>query len=231
MVHEFKLDKFNGPLDLLLSLLQEKKMEISEVAISEVTEQYLSYIDKIEEKIPEELSDFLVVASKLVLLKARSILPNFVPEEEEDGGNIEEQLRLYRAFVEVSKKLNKIWLSPNRSFYRLEPPRKSEGFVWPSNVDKEAMHGSMNKLIIRLKPLKPLPQTRIDRTVSLKERIKYIHDIIKRQKQANFFSLLNDRNNKTELVVSFLALLELMKQKTVKLEQKEVFSDIVISRV
>ncbi|HBU07134.1 MAG TPA: hypothetical protein DEB09_03550 [Candidatus Magasanikbacteria bacterium] len=227
----FKLEQFEGPLDLLLGLIDDEKLNISELALSQVTEQYLRHLDKIEEKKPEDLADFLVVATKLLFLKSRLLLPQFGVEEDE-GPSLEEQLRLYKAFVEASKKLNKSWLDSSiRSVFRVEPPKKPSGFLPPSNFSFESLKESINKLLYRLTPPKPLPRTHIDKSITIKEKIDQIRNLLKKGQSASFSQILNDSKNKTEVIVVFLALLELVKQKTVVLNQGDNFSDIMINKV
>ena len=227
---EIKLEQFSGPFDLLLSLIGEQKMSISEIALSEVTEQYLNYLDKIENNRAEELADFLVVATRLLFLKSKYLLPQFTPEEPE-GPGLEEQLRLYKAFVDASKKINNIWLNNNKSVFRIEPPRKAEGFVPPENLTLDSMYQSMVKLVHRLKPPKPLPQTKIDKTISLKEKINNIRRLLSRRNKIGFREMLSGAENKTELIVGFLALLELVKQSSVVLNQSSSFEDIMIEKI
>ncbi|MFH0857900.1 MAG: segregation/condensation protein A [Candidatus Magasanikbacteria bacterium] len=229
MQQEFVTKQFSGPLDLLLSLLDEEKLDITDIALSEVTEQYLHHVENLEEKDAEELVDFLVIAAKLVLLKSKKLLPQLMPEEE-SGVSLEEQLRLYKKFVEASKEIQKHWDSREKSVFRIEPPRKAEGFVSPENLDISALHESFSKLVQRLKPMKPLPQTTIDRAVSMKQKITAIHDLLKTKKKAYFFDVVENAKNKTDVIVSFLALLELVKQKTVLLKQDDTFSDILIEK-
>jgi segregation and condensation protein A len=230
MKPEIKLEQFSGPLDLLLSLIKDNKCDISKIALSEVTEQYLQYLDKLEENKDEELADFLVVGTRLLFLKSRMLLPQFAPEEE-DGVSLEQQLRLYKAFVDASRKINKLWLNRFRSTFRVEPPRKQTEFLPPTNFSTTNMHQSLLQLIKRLRPLAPLPQTQIDRAISLKERIDKIRKLIITGKKIDFFSLLENAQNRTEVIVSFLALLELVKQKTIMFTQENTFSDISIEKI
>lgn len=224
---EFTLEQFSGPLDLLLSLLDDQKLSISDISLSHVTEQYLYHIEQLEETNAQDLADFLLVATRLLLLKSRALLPQFLPEEDE-GPDLADQLRLYKAFIAASKKVHDVWLSSSRSVFRVEPPRKAEGFVPPQNLTLDEVRKSMVQLVSRLKPRKPLPQTRIDSTVSMKQKIHHIRTLLKNRKKAGFHELVASRQNRTELIVSFLALLELAKQKTVSLHQEETFSDIMI---
>lgn len=230
MIANVKLEQFEGPFDLLLSLIGEQKLSISEVSLSEITEQYLQYLDKIEKNRAEEMADFLVVATRLLLLKSKLLLPQFTLEEEL-GPSLEEQLRLYKAFVEASREINKLWLSDNMSVFRVEPPRKMEYFVPPNNLILDGLHQNMVQLVSRLKPPKPLPETRIDKAVSMKDKVDFIRKLLRKSKRISFNEILNSASNRTELIIGFLALLELVKQRAVALQQTKVFEDIVIERV
>jgi len=229
VVMHFKLDKFSGPLDVLLNLIEEKQMSISELALSEVTEQFLDHLSKIKDKRPEDLADFLVVATRLIFIKSRELLPQ-LGNEEEDGPSLAEQLRLYQAFIGASKKLNQRWNGLQRSVFRVEPPRRPTEFLPPKNFSTENLRLSLEKLIRRLKPLPPLPQTQIDKTVSVKEKIEEIKKLLARVKNASLFGILKGSRSRTELIVSFLALLELVKQERILLKQGDNFGDILIGK-
>ena len=221
--------QFSGPLDLLLSLIAEKKMDIIELALAEVTEQYVTSLAQIDDTNPDELADFLVIATKLLLLKSKSLLPQFFPEEE-DGPSLADQLKLYKAFVDASKVVQKIWEQSPVSYFRKEPVRQPTEFTPPDNLTKDKLHASMVQLVHRLAPLKPLPKVTIDRTVSIAQRIGEIKAMLKKVKQLTFGEMLGKRANKTEVIVGFLALLELVKQRSVVLEQIGSFDDIIVSR-
>lgn len=226
---DLRLEQFSGPLDLLLSLIQEKKIEITEISLSEVTEQYLHYVEQLEESRVHELADFLTVASQLLILKAKRLLPEYFPEEE-DGPSLEEQLRLYKQFVDVSKQINKCWLSGRRSHFRIEPPRVADTFVPPERCTPDTLRQAMVFLVERLTPLKPLPSVRIDKSVSIKEKIASLREALQRVETFYFHEILHSQKNKTEMIMGFLALLELVKQQTVSLNQQENFGDILIKR-
>lgn len=230
-MNEIKLENFSGPLDLLLSLIDNQKLDINEVALSTVTEQYLHHLDKIEEKKPEDLADFLVVATRLLLLKSSRLLPQFGISDEEAGPTLEEQLRLYKAFVEASKKLNKLWLRNRHSIFRIEPPRCPKEFVAAENFGLSSLRESMERLLFKLTPPKPLPQTHIDKAITIKEKIEQIRKIFQTAEKIGFSQLINNNKNRTEVIVSFLALLELVKQKTIALNQDDNFGEIVINKV
>lgn len=230
MKTNFQLEHFSGPLDLLLSLIDEEKLNISDVSLSAVTEQFLNYLERLENKKPEVMADFLVIATRLLLIKSRKLLPQFALEEEE-GPSLEEQLRLYKMFVEAAKKLNKRWEDKNHSVFRVEPPRRPESFTPPKNLSLAALQESMVKLLRRLEPPKPLPQTQIDKTVLLEEKVKSIQALLKKSKNVIFSEILDDSQNRTEIIVTFLALLELVKGKEVALKQKKSFEEIMILKM
>lgn len=231
MAHQFTLEKFSGPLDLLLSLIESEKLSVSDIALSQVTEQYLRYLDALEDRRAEELADFLVVATRLLLMKSRLLLPQFGAEADDEGVTLADQLRLYKVFLDASKKVNRLWLNTDTAFFRIEPPRLPDKFTPPRNITLSTLRAVMLQLITRLTPPKPLPETHIDRTISLKEKLDFIRTLLGRVKEANFHSLLAEAKNRTEIIVSFLALLELVKEKVVAVKQGEQFGDIFITRV
>lgn len=228
---DFITKQFSGPLDLLLILIADQKMSINDIAISEVTEQYVKYVEALDDDAisPEELADFLLVAAKLLLLKSKALLPMFM-KEEEDGPSLADQLRLYKAFVDASKSINTLWLQPPRGYFRVEPMRKAEGFVPPANVTMDSVYRSMVQLVNRLAPPKPLPRTNMDKTVSLREKINTLKALINKHKNMLFHHTIDNLRNKTEVIVSFLALLELVKQQEILFSQETQFGDIFIER-
>ena len=224
-----QLAQFSGPLHLLQTLIDEKKMNISEVALSAVTEQFLRYLEQLEEKNPDEIADFLVVAAKLLLLKSKTLLPQLLPEEEE-GPSLAEQLRLYQRFVEVSRQVNRLWEANYYAVPRIEPPRVVISPEPPENFTLADLKVSMLQLLARLNPPEPLPHTTIDRAVSLKEKIDNIRKLLRSRKTFSFFGTVASQGNRTDLIVGFLALLELFKQQVVGLKQSGSFGDILIRR-
>jgi len=227
---DFKLQQFTGPLDLLLNLVGEQKMNISDVSLSTVTEQYLQYLEKLEEREPEEMADFLLIAARLLLLKSKKLLPQLMPEEDE-GPSLEDQLRLYQAFVEASKKLNKRWLSGVRSDFRVEPPRRPSEFVPPKNLNQTLLQEFFLKLLQRIRPLPELPQARMDKAVSVRDKIETIRALLQKAESVSFRELLGKASNRSEIIASFLALLELVKSENIVLRQKKTFEDILIEKL
>jgi segregation and condensation protein A len=221
------LDQFTGPFSLLLSLIDDEKLSISDLSLSKVTEQYLCYLETLEEKKADELSDFLLVASRLLLLKARMLLPQLQVEEDE-GPGLEEQLRLYKMFLKASHHVEKQWLLGNLSYGRVEALQRTNGFVVPENVSDKTLLDSMHRLLRRIKPPKALAEIHVDRAVSMRETIDRIKHLFKKLESSTFDDMLQEKENTTERVVSFLAILELVKQKIVSLQQQDNFGTIHI---
>jgi segregation and condensation protein A len=230
MTTSVALEKFQGPLDLLLQLIEKEELPIAEISIAEVTDQFVRYLDTLEEMFPEELADFLVIATKLLYLKSKTLLPYLYPEEDE-GPSLAEQLKLYKRYSEASKIIAKLWDNKKLSYGRVEKPVKIEEFVVPSNAQATDLQTSFINLLKRLKPVNPLPKLQIDSTVSIKERIVSIYEAVQKFRSLSFANLLSDASNKTEIIINFLALLELVKAQKIFINQREMFEDLNITIV
>jgi segregation and condensation protein A len=225
-----KLKQFEGPLDLLLSLIEQEQLNISEVSLSEITENFLKTVSEIEDR-TEDLADFLVIATKLLYLKSRLLLPYLYPAEEEGGVGLADQLKLYKRFVDASEHVHELWQRLLVSYGRIEPPLKPEGFFVPANAQAGNLHSAMHLLLKRLKPVNPLPQLSIDRTVSVKEKIESIYEALRKIKQLSFKEMLGKVESRSEVIVTFLAILELVKQEKVAIDQVDSFADMTLTHV
>ena len=229
MPHVFKLEQFEGPLDLLLRMIEEEKMDVTQVALSKVTEQFIQYLIGLEEKQPEELADFLVVASKLLLIKSRVLLPQVVLEE--DGSDLEKQLRIYKEYLEATKILHKIILTKPFEYVKEDyPPMSEKVFVPPNNFGPEDMRLMFAEIIKKIEPYVKLPEETLRKIISTREKYQYIQNLIFNKASLKFRELLEDAQSKSEVVATFLALLELVKQRHVVVKQGELFDEIVIER-
>ena len=231
MSFEVKLEAFDGPLHLLLEIIEAEDLPITEVSLSEVTDSYLAYID--QHTVPtEELADFLIVATRLLLLKSRAILPMEVEAEEEDPSTLALQLRLYKEFVDASKKLEALFDEPVGSFPRAKAAIVKAGEMQVhERLTAEALKESFNVLLKRLEPFFKLQQAAIERVVSVKERLREIHDAILARASMTFKDIVGKGKSRVDVVVSFLALLELVKQRVVHVVQDDAFNDIEIKRI
>lgn len=226
MAHTVKIDRFEGPLDLLLQLIEREELPITDVALAEVTDQYVEHIQHVT--VPsEELADFLVIAAKLLYIKSRLLVPSaaLAPEE---GISLEEQLRMYKEFVEASKGIAARLAEQRFSFSRERAPLPMGVFTPPPGVQGETLRQIFSEIIGSLEPVVRLPQTALERVVSIEERIHYLRELLGEKKRISFGLYLRSAKTKTDVVVSFLALLELMKQRSIRVAQDDLFSDMTI---
>lgn len=232
MAITFQTAKFEGPLDLLLQLVEQEELDITEVALATVADQFVAYVREGKGKIPpEELADFLVVAAKLVYMKSRLLLPSLVAEELEEGPDLATQLRLYQQFVAASRTVNKMWESDRVSFARERRPIVSleKTFSPPPGVTNGLLRDLMQNVIDRLAPLKDLPQQAMKRVMTIQDKIAHFADRLRKHASFRFSSLMEQAKDKSEMVVSFLALLELVKQRVVTVAQSDLFQEIDIA--
>ena len=229
MSYAIKIDHFEGPLDLLLQLVESAELDITKVSLLEVTEPFVKHVEANRGKIPpEELADFLVVAAKLVYLKSKALLPDLHDPSLEEGPDLESQLRMYKAFVEAAKQLGTRWLEGRSMYGRLSRPVKQTEPIFspPTGVDGNFLKELFQKAIRRIEPILELPKAAIERVVTIEEKISSLHERVKKMMRVSFHRFLAESQDRAEMVVGFLALLELIKQKSVTVEQNELFSDI-----
>lgn len=228
--YKVRVEQFEGPLDLLLQLIENKELDITKVSLASVADDYLKFVNTATNIMMEEMADFLVVAAKLILIKSKMLLPNLVLEEEE-GIDLETQLKMYREYVLASQKINKMIKQRNWAYGREKISRLEVlGFFPPKDLDRAKLQEVFLKIIKKIEPFINLPKETLRKTISISEKIDHIKNIITQQVKARFSELVGQAKDKTEVIVSFLALLELVKQKMVDASQENVFEDIMIQK-
>lgn len=230
MSYAVTLDQFEGPLDLLLQLVESEKLTITEISLVKVTEPFVTYIRQNQGVIPpEELADFLVIAAKLLYLKSKMMLPDLHDPELEEGPDLASQLKLYKAFSEASLVLSQRWNESKTLFGRQFRAKKpAPAFLPPQQVDGDLLREYYLKALKRLEPVVKLPKAAIERVVTIEEKIATLKTRIHSMMRMSFQRFLADSHDRYEMVVSFLALLELIKQKEITYEQSELFSEITL---
>ncbi|PIS05433.1 MAG: hypothetical protein COT81_01480 [Candidatus Buchananbacteria bacterium CG10_big_fil_rev_8_21_14_0_10_42_9] len=235
-MHQVKIEQFSGPLDLLLQLIEEQKLEITQVSLAEVTEQYIKTIYEAVDRQhikPGELADFLAVASKLLLIKSKALLP-YLKWEDEEAEDLERQLKIYQEYLEASKAIEKI-IRRKKFGYGRERLLVTEeiGFNPPPSLSKSKLHQVMLAVLnnVERSILPDIPKETIKRTISIQQKIADIRNRILSSASLDFSKILNEAKDKTEIIVSFLAVLELIKQRTVTVEQDGLFTNITINKL
>ncbi|MCK9360866.1 segregation/condensation protein A [Patescibacteria group bacterium] len=229
MAYSVRIEAFEGPLDLLLQLIESEKMEITSISLLQVTEPFVQHVRENHGLIPpEDLADFLVVAAKLVYLKSKAILPHLHDPDLEEGPDLETQLRLYKAFVEASSKIAALEKLGKSSYTRTYRAPKQEGpvFTPPEGVTGAMLQELYRQAIRRIEPLIALPKASMERAITIEEKIEQLRNRVSKLMHSSFHRFLTESQDKHEMVVSFLALLELIKQRIVHVEQETHFSDI-----
>ncbi len=224
-----KIENFEGPLDLLLQLIEDQEMDISQISLAEVTDQYIHYMDEIEKESPEKLADFLVVAAKLLYIKSKVLLPSM--EIEEDAEELEYQLKIYREYLEASQQVQKIISKKKFAYFKDKPVITEPIFSPPQKLTTAKMAEFFRGVLGRLEPIMKIPERSIKKAISIKAKISEIKDLILSKAQLSFHDILTHSKDKSEKIVSFLALLELVKQKDITVDQGGLFTDININRL
>ena len=206
-------------------------LTITEISLAQVTEGYLRYIET-QEVPPSELADFLIVATKLLLIKSQAILPVEQEVFEDDSSKLALQLRLYKEFVDASKILEDLFMNTHTSFERAQADLvKVQPGEIVTNVTSGMLQEAFAGLLKRLEPFFKLQTAALDRVVSVKERLQEIHQAILARANMTFRQIASGGKSKVDIVVSFLALLELVKQQIVHVVQGSAFEEIEIKRV
>lgn len=217
-------------MDLLLQLIEKEDLDINQISLAKISDEFVDYVDK-SSKIPaEELADFLLVASKLIYIKSKSLLPYLVwDDEEEEAMDLANQLKIYKEFLEASKKVEGL-MKQKKYFFVRERVAVPPGFYPPENATPKILGKIFAEILHRIEPLIARGKEIKEKIVSIKQKIEDLRAEIGRRARIGFREFAARAKNKTEVIVSFLALLELIKQKTVDVSQGEMFGDIEISK-
>ena len=233
--YQLKIAGFEGPFGLLLGLIEKRKLFINDVSLAVVTEDYLNYMNKLGGLNPAEIASFVLVASTLILIKSKSLLPNLslTSEEEGDIHNLEERLRLFELYTKLGGYIKENF-GKNIIFAPLE--RKNELLIFlPDDkiTSKNMMEfargalGSMPKKIF-------LPEVEVRKVVSIEEMIDNLTERIKSSIKMSFKDFAGKavtREEKVFVIVGFLAMLELVRNGILHVIQENDFSDIIIEKV
>lgn len=225
---------YEGPLDLLLDLIEKAELDITSLALAQVTDQYLEYLEQLEFKDPTEISYFLVVAARLIQIKSEALLPQppaREPGEEDPGEALAQQLLLYKKFKVLSQFF--AWKEERRhtTFLHIAPDIKVEGILDLSDVTVDDLMQAARSILVHSgrtafgDNVITLPR------VTIREKIGVIIAAMREKGSVSFSSILADRNNRLEMVVTFLALLELVKQRVIDPKQESLFSEIMLEPI
>jgi segregation and condensation protein A len=257
-MYELKTETFSGPLEKLLELIEAHEMDVSEVSMAKVTDDFLKYLEALrkktvvnsvvsdgnvvsEEKIAEAfnvdlriLADFISVASKLIFLKSKYLLPGIAltEEEEADIKDLEGRLKTYQELRPALRHIAKLWRESHRSYSRpyLSGRNSIKGIFYPGKeLTAAALFNSLGKIFETIKTYELETDTIREKIVTIEEKISEVLERIKKEGDMHFRHLSGDQS-RGETIIAFLAILHLAREQIVLLEQMEQFSDIMIKK-
>jgi len=233
--HSYKDQKkiFEGPLDLLLELIEKEKLDVTEVSLARVADQFLNYLKKSKEISPENLADFLLVAGKLILIKSKAILPmlELEKEEEEDIEELKARLKEYQKFKEISKEIIKLESGNKMFFSRQSYSGVKTVFCPPENISISDLKNIFDGIINRMPKFESLPRETIKEIISMKDKIEDLKRSLSQRMKMTFKDATVNAKTKVEIIVTFLAMLELVRKNVIVTEQVDMFGEIKIKKI
>lgn len=225
---------YEGPLDLLLRLIERAELDVTAIALATVTDQYLTHIRALQENArADEISAFLVIAAKLIQIKSEALLPRPPVREvgEEDPAEaLAQQLRIYKRFKELAGLLEEREAKGLRTYLRLAPPPKVEARLDLSDITLTDLLNAAESVYMSEQEKQSLGTVISAPKVTIREKIAHITQMMSKNKSINFKLILGPTATRLETVVTFLALLELIKRYRVSVTQDTIFGDIEIER-
>ena len=223
MAIQIKLENFEGPLDLLIHLIEKNKMNITEIDISQIIEDYLSYIKEAQELNLKIKVEFLVMATELIEIKAYSILDKEKKEEKEE--DLEKRIIEYKIFKEISEKMSEC-----ENEYNISYRKTGDQKIIPSEIEYDLSALSVNNLFSYFKDLlkeevRESIKIELEEEYGLDEAYKEVHEILNTKKRVNFNMLLKNRYTRVRIVALFLCVLEMFKDGKIDIqfEEKEFY--------
>ena len=242
-MYQVKTDAFSGPLEKLLEMIEEKKMDITQISLAEVTADFLLYVGSLKEELEKSekteneeektaslraLADFLVVASQLILIKSKALLPDMALSEEEEEGiyDLERRLKIYSQLKPMFALVKKSWMESEQMYSRTMLTSIAPVFYPPKKIKPEDLRVSLGKLINTLGSLFLDTETIKRHLFSLEDKIMEVTKKI--ASGISKFSEIVGKKKKDEIIVMFLALLHLLRENAFTVSQTKIFDEINI---
>jgi segregation and condensation protein A len=224
-------ERYSGPLDLLIELIEKRKFLVNDISIASVTDDYMAYVAQLEKSPLRDMADFIVLASTLLLLKSKSLLPvlDLTEAEEESIENLEKRLKLYQIYRNAGKTLTDIF-GKKRQYERRFVPDKNPLFITDAYTSTSALHQALVDVVANLPKKVEKPKVQVRTVVSLETMMSRLKERIERQLAFTFSEFTGGGAERTTIVVGFLAVLEMVKQGSVLVKQANRFHEIEIER-
>jgi len=231
-IYKVKTEVFEGPLDLLLDLIEKRKFFINDISLAEVADDYIAHVNNLEDFPTGDAASFLFVASTLVLIKSKSLLPTLQLTEEEEGSieDLEKRLKLHKIFRDMMPGVE-INFGKNMMFPRERQSIKKNIFAPHESITPEISLKSVLNIINRLPKNEPIPEATVKKVINIEEMIDTLIDRVQKNINMSFAEFskkgeLGSRESKLNVIIGFLAVLELVKQGVIAAKQDGIFSDI-----
>lgn len=245
-MYELKLEKFSGPLEKLLELIEARKLEVTEISLAQVTDDFLRYLRSLtvarDTRINAEvhlrmMADFIAIASRLILIKSKTLLPDLTltQDEEADIKDLERRLKIYRELKPTLGILDQLWRNKKREFSRPYFLEKglivggTEIFYPGDKLELKAMIEALDRIFESFKKFQLDTETITEKIVTIEEKIAEIVKRLENEREAKFTHLSSSKT-RSEVIAIFLAILHLAREQLIFLEQTSHFSDIIIKR-
>ncbi len=236
-MYSVKTSAYEGPFDVLLDLIEKRKLFINDISLSQVTDDFLGYIRRMEKADPSVLSGFIVVAATLILIKSRSLLPNFslTKEEEKEAGDLGKRLALYRMFVDLGEVVRKQF-GKNISFEKKSVAPSDPVFVPSQLISIASMRDAARTVLHNIPKVEKLPEVEVKKVMSIEEMLVRLTDRMENAMQSSFRQFVGvgqpaTKEEKVLVIVGFLAMLELVRQGIMEVLQGDMFGDIEMSKL
>ncbi len=232
--YKIKTTNFEGPLHLLLNLIEKRKLHINDFSLAEVTEDYIKYVNNLGSMHHEEASSFLLVASTLLLIKSKSLLPNLDLTDDEKGDihNLEERLRLYEIFTRLGENIKNNF-GKQIIFAPLERKNQTVIFLPDDRITKDQMMAIARGVLGAMPKKVLLPKVEVKKVISIEEMLDKLVERVQNSMKMSFREFSGQSGNKQEkvvVIVGFLAMLELVRQGLIHANQEDDNSDILIEK-
>lgn len=231
-MYQVALDVYKGPLDVLLRLIERQELDITLVSLALVADQFLEHISRLQEESAANLADFLVIAARLLVLKSRILLPKPEEQKESEGEDWEqelvERLREYKRFKQVAAQLREIEEEGQRAYPRIAPPPKITPRLVAGELEVADLVAAFKRVLEAHPPMPPVDDVVAPLVVHITDCIANILWRVRRYPRVRFSTLIKRARSRVEIIVTFMALLELLKQQRIRAMQEQPFGEIHI---
>ena len=236
MSYKVNIDNFEGPLDLLLFFIQRDKLDIYDIPISNITNDFLKYISYLNKMNIDIGADFIYMASLLMNIKSKMLLPSTISDEDEEIDPREDlvlKLVEYKKYKDISDELSKVMNDYNLTH---KTSIKDQYKIFENNQElidqKLDLYDIIRTYADLIDNIENVTNYELDfEEISVSDQINFIRDILKNKKEITFSNLIKKFNNKIFLIYTFIAILEMIRSREIKIEQKKMFSDIYIINI